>query len=92
MSAESDTDRDPDDHTELVDMVADINLSANRVTLPNGNRVAPGKRHRLTMSDRKLSLQERSTFQASGRTARRPTIESNRVSISDGEVRGIQEE
>ncbi|XP_012678508.1 calcium/calmodulin-dependent protein kinase kinase 1-like isoform X2 [Clupea harengus] len=85
MSAESDTDRDADDHTELVDMVADINLSANRVTLPNGNRVAPGKRHRLTMSDRKLSLQERSTFQASGRTARRPTIESNRVSISDGE-------
>ncbi|XP_063060703.1 calcium/calmodulin-dependent protein kinase kinase 1b [Engraulis encrasicolus] len=69
-----------DDCAELADMVAAINVSGSRITPPNGHR------HKLTLSDRKLSLQERSTYQGStGRMARRPTIESKRVSISDGE-------
>ncbi|XP_041920532.1 calcium/calmodulin-dependent protein kinase kinase 1-like isoform X1 [Alosa sapidissima] len=84
MSGASSTELDGDD-AELADMVAAINVSSNRITPPNGHRVAPGKKHRLTMSDRKLSLQERSTYQGGGRMARRPTIESKRVSISDGE-------
>lgn len=92
MSAESGSELDPDDHAELADMVAAINVSANRMTPPNGHRMAQGKRHRLNLSDRKLSLQERSTYQGNGRMARRPTIESKRVSISDGEVCVMQSE
>uniref|UniRef100_A0AAY4B6T0 calcium/calmodulin-dependent protein kinase n=1 Tax=Denticeps clupeoides TaxID=299321 RepID=A0AAY4B6T0_9TELE len=42
--------------------------------------------HRLCLSDRKLSLQERGTYQGlGGRAGRRPTIESKRVSISDAQ-------
>lgn len=56
------------------------------------NGGAPGSRPNL--SGRKLSLQERGTFSSSGagrgyissREARRPTVESKRVSISDSQV------
>lgn len=78
-------DLDPDYHSELEDMVAAMNMAANRLTPPNGYRTTP---HRLNLSDRKLSLQERSSYQngVTPRIARRPTIESKRVSISDGDV------
>lgn len=78
-------DSDPDYHSELADMVAAMNMAANRQTPPNGYRTTP---HRLNLSDRKLSLQERSSYQNgfTPRIARRPTIESKRVSISDGDV------
>ncbi|XP_055052068.2 calcium/calmodulin-dependent protein kinase kinase 1b [Misgurnus anguillicaudatus] len=77
-------DLDQDYHAELADMVAAMNVAANRQTPPNGYRTTP---HRLSLSDRKLSLQERSSYQSSTnpRTARRPTIECKRVSISDGD-------
>lgn len=77
-------DLDPDYHSELEDMVAAMNMAANRLTPPNGYRTTP---HRLNLSDRKLSLQERSSYQngVTPRIARRPTIESKRVSISDGD-------
>uniref|UniRef100_A0A672LRU4 calcium/calmodulin-dependent protein kinase n=1 Tax=Sinocyclocheilus grahami TaxID=75366 RepID=A0A672LRU4_SINGR len=77
-------DLDPDYHSELADMVAAMNMAASRLTPPNGYRTTP---HRLNLSDRKLSLQERSSYQSgvTPRIARRPTIESKRVSISDGD-------
>uniref|UniRef100_A0A3B1KJB6 non-specific serine/threonine protein kinase n=1 Tax=Astyanax mexicanus TaxID=7994 RepID=A0A3B1KJB6_ASTMX len=55
------------------------------MTPPNGHRSPP---HRLLLSDRKFSLQERGTYQngTTPRIARRPTIESKRVSISDGDT------
>ncbi|XP_056099152.1 calcium/calmodulin-dependent protein kinase kinase 1b [Rhinichthys klamathensis goyatoka] len=73
-------DLDPDYHAELSDMVA----AMNRLTPPNGFRTTP---HRLNLSDRKMSLQERSSSLTgfTPRIARRPTIESKRVSISDGD-------
>uniref|UniRef100_A0AAY4B3W9 Protein kinase domain-containing protein n=1 Tax=Denticeps clupeoides TaxID=299321 RepID=A0AAY4B3W9_9TELE len=85
---------DPDYHAELADMVAAINVSTSRLTPPNGLRSGRGRndgldaggRHRLCLSDRKLSLQERGTYQGlGGRAGRRPTIESKRVSISDAQ-------
>uniref|UniRef100_A0A672KCI4 calcium/calmodulin-dependent protein kinase n=1 Tax=Sinocyclocheilus grahami TaxID=75366 RepID=A0A672KCI4_SINGR len=77
-------DLDPDYNAELADMVAAMNVAANRLTPSNGYRTTP---HRLSLSDRKLSLQERSSYQngITTRIARRPTIESKRVSISDGD-------
>ncbi|XP_051534643.1 calcium/calmodulin-dependent protein kinase kinase 1b [Myxocyprinus asiaticus] len=77
-------DLDPDYHAELADMVAAMNVAANRLTPPNGYRTTP---HRLNHSDRKMSLQERSSYQnvTNPRIARRPTIESKRVSISEGD-------
>lgn len=77
-------DADPDYNAELADMVAAMNVAANRLTPSNGYRTTP---HRLSLSDRKLSLQERSSNQNGiiPRIARRPTIESKRVSISDGD-------
>uniref|UniRef100_A0AAY4B3D2 Protein kinase domain-containing protein n=1 Tax=Denticeps clupeoides TaxID=299321 RepID=A0AAY4B3D2_9TELE len=89
-----DTELDPDYHAELADMVAAINVSTSRLTPPNGLRSGRGRndgldaggRHRLCLSDRKLSLQERGTYQGlGGRAGRRPTIESKRVSISDAQ-------
>uniref|UniRef100_A0AAY4B3Q0 Protein kinase domain-containing protein n=1 Tax=Denticeps clupeoides TaxID=299321 RepID=A0AAY4B3Q0_9TELE len=82
MSLDSSTELDPDYHAELADMVAAINVSTSRLTPPNGLRSG----HRLCLSDRKLSLQERGTYQGlGGRAGRRPTIESKRVSISDAQ-------
>uniref|UniRef100_A0A9J8BTM9 Calcium/calmodulin-dependent protein kinase kinase 1, alpha b n=1 Tax=Cyprinus carpio carpio TaxID=630221 RepID=A0A9J8BTM9_CYPCA len=77
-------DLDPDYNAELADMVAAMNVAANRLTPSNGYRTTP---RRLSLSDRKLSLQERSSYQngINPRIARRPTIESKRVSISDGD-------
>uniref|UniRef100_A0A8B9LGN1 non-specific serine/threonine protein kinase n=1 Tax=Astyanax mexicanus TaxID=7994 RepID=A0A8B9LGN1_ASTMX len=73
------------EYSELADMVAAIDVAASGVTPPNGHRSPP---HRLLLSDRKFSLQERGTYQngTTPRIARRPTIESKRVSISDGDV------
>ncbi|XP_062872567.1 calcium/calmodulin-dependent protein kinase kinase 1b [Trichomycterus rosablanca] len=71
------TEMDSEYHSELADMVAAIDVAANRLTPPNGYRMPP---QYPLKCNRKLSLQERSI-----RTARRPTIESKRVSISDGE-------
>uniref|UniRef100_A0A8B9LGM2 Calcium/calmodulin-dependent protein kinase kinase 1 n=1 Tax=Astyanax mexicanus TaxID=7994 RepID=A0A8B9LGM2_ASTMX len=72
------------EYSELADMVAAIDVAASGVTPPNGHRSPP---HRLLLSDRKFSLQERGTYQngTTPRIARRPTIESKRVSISDGD-------
>uniref|UniRef100_A0A8C2JAV5 Calcium/calmodulin-dependent protein kinase kinase 1, alpha b n=1 Tax=Cyprinus carpio TaxID=7962 RepID=A0A8C2JAV5_CYPCA len=77
-------DLDPDYNAELADMVAAMNVAANRLTPSNGYRTTP---RRLSLSDRKLSLQERSSYQngINPRIARRPTIESKQVSISDGD-------
>ncbi|CAL1571094.1 unnamed protein product [Knipowitschia caucasica] len=60
----------PENPTELEDLVAAINITANRLSPPNG--------FRTQRPHRKMSLQER-------RLARQPTIETKRVSITDGE-------
>lgn len=68
---------DSEYHGELADLVAAMNVTANRMTPPNGYRS-----HRARISDRKMSLQERGS-----RMARQPTIETKRVSITDADVR-----
>uniref|UniRef100_A0A8C6TFH5 Calcium/calmodulin-dependent protein kinase kinase 1, alpha b n=1 Tax=Neogobius melanostomus TaxID=47308 RepID=A0A8C6TFH5_9GOBI len=79
MSADTDpgcgADMDSESPGELADLVAAINITANRLTPPNGHRT---QRPPLTHSYRKMSLQER-------RIARQPTIETKRVSITDAE-------
>ncbi|TRY89428.1 hypothetical protein DNTS_010828 [Danionella cerebrum] len=77
-------DLDAEYNAELADMVAAMSVTPSRLTPPNGYRTTP---HRLNLSDRKLSLQERCSYQngAHPRMARRPTIESKRVSISDAD-------
>ncbi|CAK6966724.1 calcium/calmodulin-dependent protein kinase kinase 1b [Scomber scombrus] len=68
---------------ELDDMVAAMNVSANRMTPPNGCRSGAPRAtssHRARLSDRKMSLQERGS-----RISRQPTIETKRVSITDAE-------
>ena len=75
---------EPDsENSELADMVAAMSTTSSHMTAPNGYRSGPHRTtpHRLSMSDRKLSLQERGS-----RGARQPTIETKRVSITDGEV------
>ncbi|KAM9734097.1 calcium/calmodulin-dependent protein kinase kinase 1b isoform 1-T1 [Menidia menidia] len=74
---------DSEHHGELADMVAAMDVTASRMTPPNGYRSgaprsASGQRARLT--DRKMSLQERGS-----RMARQPTIETKRVSITDAD-------
>lgn len=79
---------DQEHHGELADLVAAMNVAANRVTPPNGFRSGPPRTissHRLQLSDRKLSLQERGS-----RIARQPTIETKRVSITDADVRSLE--
>lgn len=70
---------------ELADLVAAMNVAANRLTPPNGYR-SGGPRttntNRIRLSDRKMSLQERGS-----RMARQPTIETKRVSITGVDVR-----
>uniref|UniRef100_A0A4W6DRD1 calcium/calmodulin-dependent protein kinase n=1 Tax=Lates calcarifer TaxID=8187 RepID=A0A4W6DRD1_LATCA len=66
---------DSEYHGELADLVAAMNVTANRMTPPNGYRS-----HRARISDRKMSLQERGS-----RMARQPTIETKRVSITDAD-------
>ncbi|KAG9348649.1 hypothetical protein JZ751_002389, partial [Albula glossodonta] len=75
--------------SELADMVSAIAMSAERGTSFNGrktNGVRNGPPQRLRLTDRTLSLQERESYQRSSRLARRPTIESKRVSISDSQA------
>ncbi|KAG7243106.1 hypothetical protein INR49_016481 [Caranx melampygus] len=74
---------DSEHDAELADRVAAMNVASNRMTPPNGSRSgAPrtSSSHRLRLSDRKLSLQERGS-----RIARQPTIETKRVSITDAD-------
>ncbi|XP_059187721.1 calcium/calmodulin-dependent protein kinase kinase 1b [Centropristis striata] len=68
---------DSEHNGELEDLVAAMNVAANRITPPNGYRSGAPRTNRL--SDRKLSLQER------GRITRQPTIETKRVSITDAD-------
>ncbi|XP_013880676.1 calcium/calmodulin-dependent protein kinase kinase 1b isoform X2 [Austrofundulus limnaeus] len=66
---------DPENNGELADIVAAMNVAANRTTPPNGFRsMAP----RSQLYGRKMSLQERGS-----RLPRQPTIETKRVSITD---------
>ncbi|XP_075892545.1 calcium/calmodulin-dependent protein kinase kinase 1b [Nelusetta ayraudi] len=72
-----------DPHGELADLVAAMNVAANRMTPPNGYRSGPSRGpggHKARLSDRKMSLQERGS-----RIARQPTIETKRVSITDAD-------
>lgn len=71
----SGTEMDLENPAELEDLVAAINITANRLTPPNGFRT---QRPPSAQSYRKMSLQER-------RIARQPTIETKRVSITDAE-------
>ncbi|XP_070827218.1 calcium/calmodulin-dependent protein kinase kinase 1b isoform X2 [Chaetodon trifascialis] len=74
---------DSEQHGELADLVAAMNVTTNRLTPPNGYRPGPLRTtgsHRTRLSDRKMSLQERGT-----RMARQPTIETKRVSITDAD-------
>ncbi|XP_072320540.1 calcium/calmodulin-dependent protein kinase kinase 1b [Eucyclogobius newberryi] len=82
MSSDTDPDcgadmdsENPENPAELEDLVAAMNITANRLTPPNGYRT---HRPPLAHSYRKMSLQER-------RIPRQPTIETKRVSITDGE-------
>ncbi|KAM6933865.1 calcium/calmodulin-dependent protein kinase kinase 1b isoform 2-T3 [Xenentodon cancila] len=75
--------QDSEHHGELSDMVASMDVSASRMTPPNGYRSGPPRTssgNRAKLSDRKLSLQERGS-----RMARQPTIETKRVSITDAD-------
>ncbi|KAJ8280182.1 hypothetical protein GJAV_G00051520 [Gymnothorax javanicus] len=74
---------DSEHHSELADMVSSITVSGNKGAALKGVKNAVSQRPRLT--DRKLSLQERDVYQGSARLARRPTVESKRVSISDSQ-------
>lgn len=72
---------DSEHNCDLADLVAAMNVAANRVTPPNGYRSGSSRStsaQRARFSDRKLSLQERGS-----RMARQPTIETKRVSITD---------
>lgn len=76
---------DSEQNGELAELIAAMNMAANRMTPPNGYRSGTPRStssHRARLSDRKLSLQERGT-----RMARQPTIETKRVSITDADVR-----
>lgn len=79
---------DSEHNGELADLVAAMNVAANRMTPPNGYRSCPPRTtstQRARLSDRKLSLQERGS-----RLARQPTIETKRVSITDADVRRLE--
>lgn len=84
MSAEIEgrAEHDSEHNGELADMVADMNVAGQRITLPSGCR--PGSPRTTRVSDRKMSLQERGS-----RMPRQPTIETKRVSITDAEVRKL---
>ncbi|KAM7399110.1 hypothetical protein PAMP_018402 [Pampus punctatissimus] len=64
---------DSEHNTELDDLVAAMNVAANRMTPPNGYRSGAPRA-------RKMSLQERGS-----RMTRQPTIETKRVSITDAD-------
>lgn len=74
---------DSEHQGELADLVAAMNVAANRLTPPNGYR--SGAPRTTQFSDRKMSLQEKGS-----RIARHPTIETKRVSITDADVRRLQ--
>ncbi|KAI4877402.1 hypothetical protein NFI96_000428 [Prochilodus magdalenae] len=90
-------DPEPSSQIELTDKMAAITLtdpSTNGLRNGAGVRKAPPQRPHL--SGRKMSLQERGTYLSAGggaerfhhispRAARRPTVESKRVSISDSQ-------
>uniref|UniRef100_A0A671YML8 calcium/calmodulin-dependent protein kinase n=1 Tax=Sparus aurata TaxID=8175 RepID=A0A671YML8_SPAAU len=74
---------DSEHNGELADLVAAMNVAANRITPPNGHRPGPPRAtgsNRARLSDRKMSLQDNRS-----RIARQPTIETKRVSITDAD-------
>ncbi|KAL6463763.1 hypothetical protein MHYP_G00281540 [Metynnis hypsauchen] len=97
MGTEPDSDPEPSSQSELADKMAAITItdpSTNGLRNGAGVRKVPPQRPHL--SGRKMSLQERGTYLSAGggaeryhhispRAARRPTIESKRVSISDAQ-------
>lgn len=95
MGTESDP--DPSSQTELADKMAAITITDPSTNgLRNGAGIRKPMTHRPHLSGRKMSLQERGTYLSAGaggerfhhispRAARRPTIESKRVSISDAQ-------
>ncbi|XP_072523721.1 calcium/calmodulin-dependent protein kinase kinase 1 isoform X2 [Salminus brasiliensis] len=90
-------DPDPSSQTELADKMAAITITDPSTNgLRNGAGVRKPLSQRPHLSGRKMSLQERGTYLSAGagaerfhhispRAARRPTIESKRVSISDAQ-------
>ncbi|KAM9317817.1 calcium/calmodulin-dependent protein kinase kinase 1b [Pholidichthys leucotaenia] len=71
---------DAEHRSELVELVAAMNVATNRKTPPNGYRPSAPRAagtQKVRLSDRKMSLQERSS-----RLTRQPTIETKRVSIT----------
>ncbi|XP_034404141.1 calcium/calmodulin-dependent protein kinase kinase 1b [Cyclopterus lumpus] len=72
------TEQDSEHHGELADLVAAMNVAANRSAPPNGYKSGGPRTTRV--SDRKMSLQERGS-----RMPRQPTIETKRVSITDAD-------
>lgn len=87
MSADTACRTEPDleNNGELADMVAAMNVAANRMTPPNGFRSGASwstNGQRSQLHGRKMSLQERGS-----RLPRQPTIETKRVSITDIDVR-----
>lgn len=82
--AEPDSEHNSEHNSELSDMVSAIAVSADRGAALKGAK--NGTRQRPRLSDRKLSLQEREAYQGSARLARRPTVESKHVSVSDSPV------
>ncbi|XP_064157164.1 calcium/calmodulin-dependent protein kinase kinase 1-like isoform X1 [Anguilla rostrata] len=83
MSAGPGSEAEPDSEhgSELEDMVSAIAVSAGRGAAPPGAK--NGAPRRLRLADRTLSLQEREAYHGSSRLARRPTVESKHVSVSD---------
>ncbi|XP_068440601.1 calcium/calmodulin-dependent protein kinase kinase 1b [Clinocottus analis] len=71
------TEQDSENNGELADLVAAMNVAANRTATTNGTYRSGGPRV-TRVSDRKMSLQERGS-----RMPRQPTIETKRVSITD---------
>ena len=95
----SDSDQQPGDLAEMMAAVAvttgkTVGEAANGVK--NGAKAKKVHPPRPHLSGRKMSLQERGTHPSAGggsgnahvspRVARRPTVESKRVSISDSQV------
>lgn len=88
------------DRSDLTAMMATVTVTTTETggSPANGVRIGAqqvgakkGPAQRPHLSGRKLSLQERGTYPSGGthvspRVARRPTVESKQVSISDAEV------
>uniref|UniRef100_A0AAZ3QL81 Protein kinase domain-containing protein n=1 Tax=Oncorhynchus tshawytscha TaxID=74940 RepID=A0AAZ3QL81_ONCTS len=97
---DSDPDSMTPDPSNLTAMMAAVAMKTTEIDVSPANGVRNGAQQdgakrgppsRAHLSGRKLSLQERGTYPSEGthvspRVARRPTVESKQVSISDAEV------